>query len=150
MGESAVMDVGKAGTYGAETIRNHGSAPAVLDGVSFVGKSHGLEVIGPLALHVRTQPGLPALVTGLIRQFPPPHEGATLQAVPGYRVAPHRSWRDDAELLIGFRPHRKGVLSYRGFVLHYHVGGRRYVSAYPDPLVICVPRSFPPSRCRAP
>ena len=150
MGESAVMDLGQAGTYGAETLTNHGDAPVVLDRVSFVGRSHGLEIIGPLVSHVRTQPGVPALVAGLIRQFPPPHEGAVLKPVPGFRIAPHRSWRDDVELLIGFRAHRRGLLAYRALELHYRVGSTRYVTTFPDPLVICVPRSFPLSRCKLP
>jgi hypothetical protein len=148
-GESALMDVGRVGTYGAETIRNHGKAPAALDRIVFVGLSRGLEIIGPLVMHVRTQPGVPALATGLIRQFPPPHEGATLHRVAGFRIAPHRSWKDDVELLIGFRPHRTGVLSYRALEIHYHVGKARYVTTFPDPLVICAPYSFPLSRCKA-
>jgi hypothetical protein len=149
MGESAVMDVGQAGTYGAETLTNHGHVPLVLDRISVVGRSKGLEVIRPLVMRVRTEPGLPALVAGLVRQFPPPHEGATLHSVSGFRVAPHRSWKDDVELLIGFRAHRRGVLSYRALELRYHVGNTRYVTMRSDPLVICVPRSFPLSRCRA-
>jgi hypothetical protein len=148
-GESALMDVGKVGTYGAETIRNHGKVPAVLDHIVFVGLSRGLEIIGPLVMHVRAQPGVPALATGLIRQFPPPHKGATLHPVAGFRIAPHRSWKDDVELLIGFRPHRRGVLSYRALELHYHVGKIRYVTSFPDPLVICAPYSFPLTRCKA-
>jgi hypothetical protein len=150
MGESAVMGVGQSGTYGAETITNRGNVPAVLDRVSFLDRSPGLEIIGPLVMHVRTQPGLPALATGLIRQFPPPHEGARLHPVKGFRIAPHRSWKDDVELLIGFRAHGRGRLSYSGLELHYHVGDTHYVTTYPDPLVICAPRSFPLSRCRPP
>jgi hypothetical protein len=89
-------------------------------------------------------------VTGLIRQYPPPHEGATLHRVAGFRIAPHRSWRDDAELLIGFRARRAGMLSYRGFEVHYHVGKRRYVATFPDPLIVCVPRSFLLRKCKPP
>jgi hypothetical protein len=70
--------------------------------------------------------------------------------VSGFRIAPHRSWKDDAELLIGFRAHRTGVLSYRAFEVHYHAGKRRYVARFPDPLTICAPRSFPLRRCRPP
>jgi hypothetical protein len=150
MGESALMDVGKTGTYGAETLVNHGSEPLVLDRIVFVDRSDGLEIIGPLAMHVRTQPGVPALATGMIRQYPPPHTGATLHPVAGFRIAPHRSWKDDAELLIGFRAHRRGVLSYRALEIHYRVGKKRYVTTYPDPLVICAPRSFPLRRCKRP
>jgi hypothetical protein len=150
MGESALMDVGKTGTYGAETLVNHGRKPLVLDRIVFVERSPGLEIIGPLAMHVRTQPGMPALATGLIRQYPPPHKGAKLHPVAGFRIAPHRSWKDDAELLIGFRAHRRGVLSYRALEIHYHVGKKRYVTTYPDPLAVCVPRSFPLRRCKPP
>ena len=150
IGEAAVMDVGKTGTYGAETIANHGRETVVLDRIVFLDRAPGLEIIGPLVMHVRTQPGVPALAAGLIRQYPPPHQGAKLNPVAGFRISPHRSWKDDVELLIGFRAHRAGVLSYRAFELHYHAGNKRYVSTYPDPLTICVPRSFTLSRCKLP
>jgi hypothetical protein len=150
MGESVLMDPGKTGTYGAETLANHGHEDVVLDRIAFLDRAPGLEIIGPLVTHVRTAPGVPALVTGLIRQYPPPHEGATLHRVAGFRIAPHRSWRDDAELLIGFRARRAGMLSYRGFEVHYHVGKRRYVATFPDPLIVCVPRSFLLRKCKPP
>jgi hypothetical protein len=148
MGESVLMDVGKAGTYGAETLANHGKEELVLDRIEFLDRAPDLEIIGPLVMHVRTSPGVPVLATGLIRQWPPPHEGATLHPIDGFRLAPHRSWKDDAELLIGFRAHRAGVLSYRAFEVRYHVGNKRYVARFPDPLVVCVPRSFPLPRCK--
>ena len=148
MGEAALMDVGRVGTYGAETIENHGTETAVLDRVTFVGLTPGLRILGPLVARVRTQPGVPALVTGLVRRFPPPHAGTTLHPLAGFPVRPSRSWRDAVELLIGFRPLREGVLSYRALELHYHVGDRRYLARYPDPLVICAPYSFPLSRCK--
>ena len=150
MGESVLMDIGKTGTYGVETLVNHGRADVVLDRIAFLDRSRGLEIIGPLVMRVRTAPGVPALATGMIRQWPPPHEGATLHPIAGFRIAPHRSWKDDAELLIGFRAHRSGKLSYRAFELRYHVGKKRYVARFPDPLAVCVPRSFPLRRCRPP
>jgi hypothetical protein len=150
MGEEVLMDVGRTGTYGVETLTNHGHEEAVLDRIGFVGRTPGLEIIRPLAMHVRTTRGVPALATGLIRQYPPPHRGATLHPIAGFRIAPHRSWKDDVELLIGFRAHRTGILSYTGFELRYHVGKQRYVVRYPDPLVVCVPRSFPLRRCKPP
>jgi len=150
MGESVLMDVGKTGTYGAETLANRGREAVVLDRIAFLDRTPGLELVGPLVMHVRTKPGVPALATGFIRQYPPPHEGATLHRVAGFRISPHRSWKDDAELLIGFRAHRTGALSYRGFELHYHVGNTRYVATYPDPLTVCAPRSFSLRRCSFP
>jgi hypothetical protein len=150
MGESVLMDVGKAGTYGVETLTNYGSNEVILDRIVFLERSPGLEIIGPLVMHVRTTPGVPALATGMIRQYPPPHKGAELHPVAGFRLAPHRTWKDDAELLIGFRARRAGVLSYRAFEVYYHVGDKRYVTRFPDTLTICVPRSFPLRRCRLP
>jgi hypothetical protein len=150
MGEAVLMDVGKTGTYGAETLENHGHEDVVLDRIEFLDRTPGLEIIGPLVMHVRTAPGVPALATGMIRQYPPPHEGATLHRVSGFRIAPHRSWKNDVELLIGFRAHRAGVSSYRAFEVRYHVGDTRYVARFPDPLAVCVPRSFPLRRCKAP
>ena len=99
MGESVLMDVGKTGTYGAETLANRGREAVVLDRIAFLDRTPGLELVGPLVMHVRTKPGVPALATGFIRQYPPPHEGATLHRVAGFRISPHRSWKDDAELL---------------------------------------------------
>ena len=148
MGEAVLMDVGRTGTYGAETLTNHGRDDVVLDRIAFVDRTPGLEVIRPLAMHVRTTPGVPALAVGFIRQYPPPHKGATLHPIVGFRIVPHRSLKDDAELLIGFRAHRRGVLLYRALEIRYHVGKKRYVTTYPDPLVVCVPRSFPLRRCK--
>jgi hypothetical protein len=148
MGESVLMESGKAGTYGAETLANHGRDDVVLDRISFRDRTPGLEIIGPLVMHVRTTPGVPALATGLIRQYPPPHEGAILHRVAGFRIRPQRSWKDDAEILIGFRAHRAGLLSYRAFEVRYHVGDKRYVATFPDPLAVCVPLSFPLRRCK--
>ena len=150
MGESVLMDVGRTATYGVETLTNHGNEAVVLDEIAFLGRTPGLEIIGPLVMHVRTTPGVPALATGLIRQYPPPHKGATLHPIAGFRIDPHRSWKDDVELLIGFRAHRTGKLMYRAFELRYHAGKRRYIVRYPDPLVVCVPRSFPLGRCKPP
>jgi hypothetical protein len=150
MGESVLMDVGRTGTYGAETLANHGHEDVVMERIVFLDRTPGLEIVGPLLMHVRTKPGVPALATGFIRRYPPPHEGATLHPVAGFRISPHRSWKDDAELLIGFRAHRTGVLSYRGFELRYRVGDKRYVARYPDPLTVCAPRSFPLRRCKLP
>jgi hypothetical protein len=150
MGEAVLMDVGRTGTYGAETLTNHGHEEVVLDRIVFLGRSPGLEIIRPLAMHVRTTPGVPALAVGFIRQYPPPHKGATLHPIAGFRIAPHRSWKDDVELLIGFRPHRTGKLSYSAFELRYHVGKQRYVVRFRDPLVVCVPSSFPLRRCKPP
>jgi hypothetical protein len=149
-GESVPMDAGKTGTYGAETLANHGREAVVLDRIDFLDRTPGLEIIGPLVMHLRTTPGVPALATGLIRQYPPPHEGATLHPVAGFRISPHRSWKDDVELLIGFRAHHRGVLFYRAFEVHYHVGDKRYIARFPDSLAVCVPRSFPLRRCKAP
>jgi hypothetical protein len=150
MGQAAAMHLGQDGTYGLETITNHGRETAVLDGISFVGRSDGLEILGTLVMHVRTKAGTRALVAGLTRRFPPPHRGAVLHPVAGFRIAPHRSWKDDVEILIGFRPHRRGVLFYRALELRYHVGDRHYVARYPDSLAVCVPYSFPLSRCKPP
>ena len=150
MGESVLMAVGKTGTYGVETLTNHGDEDVILDRIAFLDRAPDLEIIGPLVMHVRTQPGVAALATGMIRQWPPPHEGATLHRITGFRISPHRSWKDDAELLIGFRAHRERVLSYRAFEVYYHVGDKRYVAAFPDPLTVCVPGSFPLRRCKAP
>jgi hypothetical protein len=143
------MDIGQTGTYGVETLANHGREDVVLDRIVFLRRTRGLELIGPLVMHVRTQPGMPALATGLIRRYPPPHEGAKLHQVSGFRIRPHRSWKDDVELLIGFRAHREGLLSYRAYEVHYHVGKKRYVARFPDPLVVCVPRSYPLRRCKS-
>ena len=90
-GESVPMDAGKTGTYGMETLANHGHTEVILDRIDFLHRSPGLEIIGPLVMHLRTKPGVPALATGLIRQYPPPHEGATLHPVAGFRISPHRS-----------------------------------------------------------
>jgi hypothetical protein len=148
MGESALMDVRQTGTYGAETLANRGQKAVVLDRIDYVGRTPGLEIVRTLVMHVRTNPRRPALATGLTRQFPPPHEGATLHPVAGFRIAPRRSWKDEVELLVAFRAHRKGVLSYAAFDVRYHVGNTRYVARIADPLVVCVPRSFPLRRCK--
>jgi hypothetical protein len=149
MSGSLTLNVGQNGSYGTETIENHGKEAAILDRIAFVGLTPGLMTLDPLVMMVRTKPGLPALVGGMTRSFPPPHEGATLHHVAGFRVPPYQGLADTVEIVIGFRPLREGSMSYKALAIHYHVGDTRYVATYPDPFRVCTPFGLPISRCKA-
>ncbi len=143
------MNVGRRGTNGLTVLENFGTEPAVLDRISFRKRTPGLKILGPLVVRVGDLPG-PGLAAGVIDGFPPRVTRGILHRVRGFEVRPHRGRSDAVELIVGFGPTRKGVLSYEGVDVYYHVGKKRYVAFRPDAFAVCAPRSPPPSRCNAP
>lgn len=135
---SMAIDIRHRGTNGVPVLLNHGGDDAVLDGLTFVGLTRGLQILGPLALRIGDYVG-PGLAAGVIRGYPPAHTRAVARPVAGFVVHPYRNRKEAVELLIGFRPRRAGAFSYRELLVHYHVGGRRYVARYPISLTICAP-----------
>lgn len=133
------IDVGKAGTYGIVVVRNRGSQPAVLDRVGYRRLSPGLEMLPAMALRVGDYEGPGGLASGLSLTFPPPHVHGVARRLRGFPVLPHRTLRDDVELLLGFRPRRRGVFSYEALDVYYHVGKRRYVATFEVALKVCAP-----------
>ena len=133
------VDVGRKGTYGVNVVRNRGSTPGVIDRVVYRRLTTGLDTLHPLALRVGDYHGRTGLAAGLILGFPPPRTAGVARPLRGAVVAPHRTNRDDVELLLGFRPTRKGVFSYDAVDLYYHVGKQRYVARYWAALKICAP-----------
>jgi hypothetical protein len=134
------LDVGRAGTYGVDVLENRGDEPAVLDRISFEGRSRGLEILAPLAMRVGDYRGV-GLAAGLIRGFPPARVRGAAKPVAGFVVDPYRGRDDAVELLIGVRPRRAGTLSYRAIRLHYHVGHTRYAARFTTALKICAPEA---------
>jgi hypothetical protein len=144
---SVPIDVGKAGTYGIVVLRNRGSETAVLDHLGYRRLTPGLEMLPALALRVGDYKGPGGLASGLSLTFPPPHVDDIARRLAGFPVLPHRGRRDDVELLLGFRPRRKGVFAYDALDIYYHVGTRRYVTTYQVGLKICAPAgSFGPGK----
>jgi hypothetical protein len=135
---SVPADVGEKGTYGIIVLRNRGAEAAELDRLEYRGLTPGLQMLPALALRLGDRSG-GGLATGLSLSFPPAGTKGLAGRLRGFRVAPHRTGRDDVELLLGFLPRRKGVLSYRSVEIHYRVGNRRYVTTYHVGLKICVP-----------
>jgi hypothetical protein len=134
------MDFGDVGTYGVDFLENRGDETAILDRVSFQERSPGLQIFGPLALRIGDYRGIGG-AAGLIRQFPPPHVDGAARSLAGFPVRPYHRPDDAVELLIGFRPLRKGTLTYRAIRVHYHVGGSRYVATFATALRICTPQA---------
>jgi hypothetical protein len=135
---SLPIDVGHRGTNGVPILLNHGSEDAILDAVTFVGLTRGLDILGPLALRIGDYAG-PGQAAGVIRGYPPPRTRASARPVDGFVVHPYRNRDEAVELLIGFRPRRAGAFSYRSLLVHYHAGGHGYVARYPVSLTICAP-----------
>lgn len=135
---SVPLDVGKTGTYGIVVVRNLGSKTAVLDRIAYRRLTPGLETLPALALRVGDYRG-PGLVSGLALSFPPPGAAGVAKRLPGFPVEPHRTQKDDVEVLLGFRPQHQGVFTYDAVDVYYHVEKRRFVSTYPVALKVCAP-----------
>lgn len=139
------VDPDASGTTGT-ILENHGNTVAVLDGVSFEHRSRGLAILGPLALRAGDYVG-PGLI-GIVLGYPPPRTRAVAKPVAGFPVRPSRSANDAVELLVGFRPLRAGRLGYDAVWVHYHVGGKKYLTRYPTALLVCAPAaSYSSRRC---
>jgi hypothetical protein len=139
------VDPEASGTTGT-ILENHGNAVAVLDSVSFERRSRDLAILGPLALRAGDYAG-PGLI-GIVLGYPPPRTKGVAKAVAGFPVRPSRSANDAVELLVGFRPLRAGKLGYDAVWVHYHVGGKKYLTRYPTALLVCAPAArYSSGRC---
>ena len=145
---SIPVDIGKTGTYGILVVRNPGPETAVLERVDYRELTPGLQMLRPFALRVGDYKG-GRLASGLTLTFPPGDVGGVARPLTGFPVERHRTNKDDVEVLLGFRPKRKGVFSYDALDLYYHVGKVRYVATYHVGLKICAPRAaFAPGKRR--
>jgi hypothetical protein len=134
---SLPVPIGGSATYGFLVLENHGSAPAVLDRLSFENRSHGLRIRGVMVMRVGDKPGGPGLAAGFVDGFPPAGVARALQELHGSRIEPFRKWPDAVEVLIGLQAPRAGSFSFDGLKLHYRVNGQRYLARFDLPTLIC-------------
>jgi hypothetical protein len=138
-GSSVPAPVGTVLSYGLLTSRNRGDDDAVLDKVSLIHPSDGLELVGAVAdenPHV-----------GLLLGFPPKHVFVRRpKPVRGYTVPGKRRFG----VVIGFRGTREGRLTFHGLRLDYHVGSKRYHADYHVTGAVCAPPDEWSGHCEAP
>lgn len=146
IGDSLPLDVGRDGTTGEAVLLNHGRQDAVLARVTFERLTTGVKILGPLALRLGDKAG-PGLAAGLAVGFPPARAQGKARPVRGFVVHPYRSYDEAVELLVGFRPLSEGIHGYRAILIHYHVGGTRYVARYPVSTTVCAPEEKYTGRC---
>ena len=95
MGESVLMDVGKTGTYGAETLANHGHEDIVMDRIVFLDRAAEQEVLPLCAEHglgfTPFSPLAGGWLTGKYRRGEPEPEGSRMTT----RPEPYLHFLDD-------------------------------------------------------
>ncbi len=130
------LRVGDDSTWSDLDVFNHGTRPAVLDGVELVEARGGVEVIGVLAAERPAPPGC-NLAGGV--PFPPSF-GWEMRPLEGFVVPPaSASGGHVVCVILGLRTTRPGIATARGVAIHYHVGDRSYTYVIPYSLVICTP-----------
>ena len=143
---SIPVDVGKRATFGAANLENHGTKPAVLERVEYLGMTPGLRTLGPLVSRNgdRRSGGV-----GLVLGYPPVQLRGALHPLRGYRVFPEHSYDDEVDVLVGLSPPRKGKFAYSKLRLYYRVGNQEYATTFDMGVRICTPSS-PSSPCLPP
>jgi hypothetical protein len=142
VGSGGLFDVGERFSYGLLFLSNRGPEPAVILRVTLARVTPGLELIGMYS--VPAESDHPLAHVGLVRAYPPDGESRKGQEwpgptrpVPGAVVPPGKS----QEVVMGFRMTRPGVGGFRGIVVDYRVGWRRFRAYFDDSVVACVPPS---------
>jgi hypothetical protein len=146
--ESAPKDVGKPMSTWF-TLRNRGHEPATIERVRLVDRDPALHLLGVVTLPVAVIGGGSGFVSG----FPPPPMGsgrARPQPIAGAVVAPG-DYAHGTPLVVGIAASAPGIHSFRGVVLDYRVGGKKYRAVYGESAAICTPkRRYVKADCSAP
>ena len=133
---SLVTRPGKPVTFAVEDARNESNRPVKL--VSYRARTvpDALEFLGDGVL----REGRPYSIDGDLG-YPPqdPELGEFFEPLDGYDLAPFRRDRGDrgTQLLIGFKPLRRGFFPIRGLELTYVQDGRRRVARSTEVVAVC-------------
>jgi hypothetical protein len=140
------LEVGEEHTFSDVVLFNHGSRPAILDGVELVGGDGGLEIIGAL---VANRPYPPGCNDAGAERFPPPYDFEMVR-LRGYVVPPASSFEGRIVcVILGIRSTHPGVATSQGVAIHYHVADRSYTYVDPYSLAYCT-HDVPRRECEAP
>jgi hypothetical protein len=135
-GLGAPQEAGRTFTFGLPVAYNEGDEPAVLDRISLLDPTPGLEVVGTRVagadrrlLYQSGDPDWPS------RRITDQHP------VNGFEVAPQDTpeGRRGVELVFGLRADRPGRYRTRGVQIDYRVGDTRHRSTMLVALQLCIP-----------
>jgi len=130
----APIDLDEAYSFGSVVLRNAGDEPAVLDRLTLIDPSPGLEVVGMYTLPVPNARGV-----GFIEGFHPEWG----EPVAGSPVSPGR----DLQVVIGVRVAEPGRYEFRGVLVDYRVDDARHRANLQHSLRVCAPFERYERRC---
>jgi hypothetical protein len=136
-GSSGPKDVGKPMSLWF-TLRNRGHEPATIERVALVDKDPSLRLLGVVTLPVKVI----GAGTGFVSGFPPPplgSETARPQPIAGTIVSPG-DYTKGSPLVVGVAASAPGVHGFRGIVVYYRVGEKKYRAVYGEAAAICAPK----------
>jgi hypothetical protein len=147
-GSSGAKDVGKPMSVWF-TLRNRGHEPAKIERVALVDKDPALRLLGAVTLPLKMIGGGGGFVSG----FPPRPLGsgtARPRAIAG-AVVSTGDYAHGATLVVGIAASAPGIHGFRGVVVDYRVGGKKYRTVYGESAAICAPkRRYAKAECPPP
>jgi hypothetical protein len=134
--------------YGFAVVYNQGDQPAVLERISLVDATPGLEVVGTGIA------GSDRKILSMATWMEQPADLGRVVPVKGFRVAPvsEPAGERGAELVFRIRTPRPGDYTSSAVAVEYTVDGKQYRSEIGYRLGVCVqpPAQFEKPRCKAP
>jgi len=119
------VESGHPFSVGSISVKNETTRPAVLERLSLVGATSGLQVL---------RVGVPAAGVGFLRSLVP------VRPLQGYVVRPH----EDALIALGLVVAGDGNFGFDAVKLDYSVGTHQYEAIFHSALRVCAPRSAYP------
>ena len=134
--------------YGFAVVYNQGDQPAVLERISLVDATPGLEVVGTGIA------GADRKILSMATWVEQPDDLGRIVPVKGFRLAPASEPGGDrgAELVFRLRTPKPGDFTSSAVAVEYTVDGEKYRSEIGYRLGVCVqpPAEFDKPRCKAP
>ncbi len=134
---SLAVHLRQPATYGFPVLRNCGTRPVILDGVTLVHPSAGLRYRGALVVRVADNPQHD---TATDVRFPPTVVRRVARPIRGWEMLPTRAGAEgasDTELLIGLELDQPGSAGFSAIDVHYHSEGERFVLRLREAVTVC-------------
>jgi hypothetical protein len=139
------VSVGERVSFGLVYLRNHGSAPAVLERVRVLNATPGLVVLGALAVELSEGGSV-----GVSREFPPRDPRGRVHRLRGYTINRTHGKEETSQVIVGLTVARNGEFSFHHIAVDYRVGKQRYRAIFHESLGLCAPRNTAKEQCPEP